>query len=64
MWLESRTAVAVVWAGSYSSNVTVAWELLYAVGVALKQKKFLMFKTFRQFFSPSFIEVYSPYSTV
>ena len=32
-------AVAVVWAVSYSSDLTLAWEPLYTVGVDLKSKK-------------------------
>ena len=39
MRLGSCIAVLVVWAGGYSSNSPLAWELLYAAGVALKSKK-------------------------
>ena len=39
IWLGSRTAVAVVWAGSCSSNSTPSWELPYAAAEALKRKK-------------------------
>ena len=35
--LGSGVAVAVVWAGSYSSNLTPSQELPYAVGAALKR---------------------------
>ena len=37
--LGSGVAVAVVQAGSCSSDSTSAWELPYAAGVALKSKK-------------------------
>jgi len=37
MWLRSGVAVAVVWAGSCSSDLTQ--ELPYAAGVALKREK-------------------------
>ena len=39
MWLESGVAVAVVYTGGCSSDSTLAWELPYAVGTALKKKK-------------------------
>ena len=39
-------AVAVSWAGGYSSYLTPAWELPYAMAVALKrQKKLAIFGT-------------------
>ena len=40
-WVKdpSSIAVAIVQAGSYSSYLTLAWELPYAVGVALKNTK-------------------------
>ena len=37
-WLGFCVAVALVWAGSCSSDSTPAWELQYAAGVALKIK--------------------------
>ena len=37
MWLRSCIAVAV--AGSCSSYLTLAWDLLYAMGTALKKEK-------------------------
>ena len=39
MQLRSGVAVAVVWAGSCSSNSPLAWELPYAIAVALKSKR-------------------------
>ena len=39
MWLRSGAAVAVVQAGSCSSNLTLSQELPYAAGVAVKRKK-------------------------
>ena len=41
MWLRSCVAVAVMEAGSCSSNSPplLGWELLYVVGVTLKSKK-------------------------
>ena len=44
MWLVSHVAVAVVYAGSCSSDSTsglgpLAWEIPYATGMALKRKK-------------------------
>jgi len=39
MWLGFRVAAAVVQAGSCSSDLTLAWKLPYAMGVALKSKK-------------------------
>ena len=38
-WFRSGVAVAVVETGSYSSDLTPAWELPYATGAALKNKK-------------------------
>ena len=37
--LRSGVAGAVVWASGYSSNLTPAWELPYAMGMALKRPK-------------------------
>ena len=37
-WLESGIAVAVVWARGCSLDSTLAWELPYAAGMALKKK--------------------------
>ena len=37
--LGSHIAVAVVQAGGYSSDSTLAWEPPYALGAALKSKK-------------------------
>ena len=39
MQLQSGIAVAVAWARSYSSDLTLAWEPTYATSVALKSKK-------------------------
>ena len=39
MWLVSHITVAVALAGSYNSIQPLSWELLYAIGVALKIKK-------------------------
>ena len=39
MWLGFCVAVAVVWAGSCSSNLTLAREPPDAAGAALKKKK-------------------------
>ena len=39
MRLRSSVAVAVVEAGSYSSDSPLAWELSYATCVALKKKE-------------------------
>ena len=39
MLLGSHIAVAVVQASSCSSDSTLAWELPYATGAALKEKK-------------------------
>ena len=39
-WLGSGIAVAVAVAGSCSTNSTPAWETPYAMGVALKKKKY------------------------
>ena len=38
-WLGSQVTMAVAQASSYSSNSTLAWELPYAVGTALKEEK-------------------------
>ena len=38
MWLRSRIALAVVYAGGYSSDLTRSLET-YAVGAALKRQK-------------------------
>ena len=38
-WLGSHVAVAVAYAGSYSSDSTPAWAPPYATGAALKQIK-------------------------
>ena len=37
--LRSGVAVAVVKAGSYSSDLTLAWEFPHAAGAALKNKQ-------------------------
>ena len=37
-WLRSRIAMTVVQAGSDSSDSTLAWELPYAAGAAVKRK--------------------------
>ena len=39
MWLGSHVAVAVAVASSWSSNLTLSWELPHAAGTALKRKK-------------------------
>ena len=39
MLLRSGVAVAVVWAGSCSSDLTPAWELPYAVGATITERK-------------------------
>ena len=39
MWLGSGLALAVVYAGSHSSNSTLTWDPLYATGAALKTNK-------------------------
>ena len=39
MGLRIFVIVAVVQAGRYSSDSTLAWELPYAVGAALKRQK-------------------------
>ena len=39
MWLRSGVAVAVAYAGSYSSSLTPSRELPYATAVALKGKQ-------------------------
>jgi len=35
----SQVAVAMVEAGSYSSNLTPSWEIPYAMGATLKRQK-------------------------
>ena len=37
-WLDVSVAVAVVWTASHSSGLTLAQELSYATGAALKKK--------------------------
>ena len=39
MQLGSHVAVALVWAGGYSSDWTLAWELPYASSTALEKTK-------------------------
>ena len=39
MLLESSVAMAMTYAGSCSSDSTLAWELLYATGAAKRKKK-------------------------
>ena len=38
MWLRSHIAMAVVWAGGYSSNSPLAWELPYVAGAVPPKK--------------------------
>ena len=46
-WLESGIAVAVVWARGCSLDSTLAWELPYAAGMALKKKIIVIIKSLR-----------------
>ena len=39
MWLRSHVAVAMAQTSSSSLDMTPAWKLLYAAGVALKKKR-------------------------